>query len=260
MSHLRLNLSIHSLTRCSKGYVSPPNRKFNSLLPNCRPSTRNSKSRHRILAVVKRTAFGTMLLLIATCTASMSHSSPLSTAFLDCDDVKAGQTQLRKTAPIAFQSGSIRLYGSVRLSRAKGEAGTHQCLANYRLFLSSGSATFSMIKEFSDREDADVGVDIIGASNDGNMIAANFWWAQGDATGHRPVIVDVKANSAMLLPLDDRILKQLPSCDYFEEFIGVTDAGEAIIRVPKSAYVEKGRPSQGKWLFDLHSGKVKRMR
>jgi hypothetical protein len=49
----------------------------------------------------------------------------------------------------------------------------------------------------------------------------------------------------MLLPLEERILKQLPSCDYFEEFNGVTNAGEAIIRVPKSAYVEKGCPSQG---------------
>jgi hypothetical protein len=102
-----------------------------------------------------------------------------------------------------------------------------------------------MIKEFTDQEDNGVGVDIIGTSSDGNKIAADFWWAAGDATGHRPVIVDVKSNSVMLLPLEERILKQLPSCDYFEEFNGVTNAGEAIIRVPKSAYVEKGCPSQG---------------
>jgi len=74
------------------------------------------------------------------------------------------------------------------------------------------------------------------------------------------VIVEVKSNSVMFLPLDDRILKQLPSCDYFEEFIGVTNAGEAIIRAPKSAYVENGCHSQGKWLFNLHSGIVKRMK
>jgi len=116
-----------------------------------------------------------------------------------------------------------------------------------------------MIKEFSDPENDGVGVDIIRASSDGNMIAADFWWAAGDYTGHRPVILDVKSNAVTLLPLDDRILKQLPSCDYFEEFIGVTNAREAIIRVPKSAYVETGCPSQGKWLFNLHSGIVRRM-
>jgi hypothetical protein len=32
-----------------------------------------------------------------------------------------------------------------------------------------------MIKEFSDQEDDGVGVDIIGASSDGDMIAADFW-------------------------------------------------------------------------------------
>jgi hypothetical protein len=58
----------------------------------------------------------------------------------------------------------------------------------------------------------------------------------------------------------ERIVKQLPSCGYAEEFIGVTDAGEAIIRVPKSQYVEKGCRSQGKWLFNLHEGTVRRMK
>jgi hypothetical protein len=117
-----------------------------------------------------------------------------------------------------------------------------------------------MIKEFSDPESDGVGVDIVGASSDGNMIAADFWWAAGDYTGHRPVILKVKSNSVILLPLDDRILKQLPSCDYFEEFIGATNDGEAIIHVPKSQYVRTGCPSQGKWLFNLHSGIVRRMK
>jgi hypothetical protein len=174
--------------------------------------------------------------------------------------MKPGQTELRKTAPIDFQSGAVRLYGSVQLSRAKGEAGKQGCSAVYKLFLSSNGKPFAMIKEFSDQEDDGVGVDIIGASSDGDMVAADFWWAGGDYTGHRPVIVDLKSNSVMFLPLDERIIKQLPTCDYFEEFIGVTNAGEAIIQVPKSAYVEKGCPSQGKWLFNLHSGIVKRMK
>lgn len=201
-----------------------------------------------------------MLLLIATCSASRSQSSPRSTESLDCDDIKPGQTVSRKTAPIDFQSGAVRVYGSVQLGKAKGRAGIHGCAAVYKLFLSSNGKPFVLIKEFSSHEDDGVGVDIIGESSDRNMIAADFWWAGGDYTGHRPVIVDVKSNSVMFLPLGERILKQLPSCDYFEEYIGVTDAGEAIIRVPKSAYVKTGCPSQGKWLFNLHSGTVMRMK
>jgi hypothetical protein len=89
--------------------------------------------------------------------------------------MKSGQTESRKTAPIDFQSGDVRLYGSVQLSRAKGEGGKHGCSADYKLFLSSNGKPFVMIKEFSDQEDDGVGVDIIGASSDGDMIAADFW-------------------------------------------------------------------------------------
>jgi hypothetical protein len=209
---------------------------------------------------VKKATLGIILIFIAACSASLAQSSPLSTASLDCDDIKPGQTESQKTAPVIFQSGTVRRYGSVRLSRAKGEAGKNGCAVVYKLFLSSNGKPFEMIKEFSDQDDVSFGVDIIGASNDGNMIAADFWWAAGDATVHRPVVVDVKSNSVSLLPLDDRIIKQLPSCDYSEEFIGVTNTGEAIIRVPKSQYVEEGCPSQGKWVFNLQSGLVKRMR
>jgi len=87
------------------------------------------------------------------------------------------------------------LYGSVQLSGAKGNAGKHGCSVVYKLFMSSNGKPFEMIKEFSDKDDFSFGVDIIGASNDGNMIAADFWWAAGDATGHRPVVVDVRSNS-----------------------------------------------------------------
>jgi hypothetical protein len=124
---------------------------------------------------VKHKTLRIMLLLIVTCPASISQAGPRITASLDCGDMKPDQTESRKTAPMDFQSDAVRLYGSVQLDRAKGEAGRHGCSAVYKLFLSSNGKPFVKIKEFSDQEDDGVGVDIIGASNGGNKIAADFW-------------------------------------------------------------------------------------
>ncbi|HEY6971645.1 MAG TPA: hypothetical protein VJA94_20710 [Candidatus Angelobacter sp.] len=130
----------------------------------------------------------------------------------------------------------------------------------YKLFVAHPDGKFVLTKQYSEKADGSVGAEMIGASPNERMLAADFWWAEGDYTGHRPVIYNVETRSAQSRALHDEIRKQLPSCDYFEEFIGVSDAGEAIIRVPQSAYVEKGCHAQGKWLFDMQSGRVHRLK
>jgi hypothetical protein len=179
---------------------------------------------------------------------------------MECSELKVGHTVTRKTSPIDIRSGTLRAYAAVQLSRPKDDTNADSCEALYKLFVAEGSGPFVLVKRFSESADTNVGVEMVGASKNEKMIAADFWWAAGDYTGHRPVIYDVEAKSVHLRALNDEIRKQLPSCDYFEEFIGVTDSGQAIIRVPKSAYVETGCPAQGTWLFNIRSGSVQRVK
>jgi len=131
-------------------------------------------------------------------------------------------------------------------------------MVTYKLFVAHGNGKYVPVMEYSEKAEGSVGAEMIGASKNEKVLAADFWWAEGDYTGHRPVIYDAEAKSAHSRALNNEIRKQLPSCDYFEEFIGVTDTGEAIIRVTKSAYVDQGCPAQGEWLFDVQSGRVQR--
>jgi hypothetical protein len=201
-----------------------------------------------------------MLLSGVLCSAALGQRNPHSTAPLECSDVDAGQIVTRKTALMTVRSGAVRAYAVVQLSRANDDEEADSCTVVYKLFVAEGSKPFVSVKEYSERADSSVGVGMVGASKSEMVIAADFWWAAGDYTGHRPVIYDLNSKSAVLRTLKDEILRRLPSCDYFEEFIGVTDNGEAVIRIPKSTYVEKGCPAQGEWLFDVHSGSVRRMK
>jgi hypothetical protein len=200
-----------------------------------------------------------MLMSGVLCSTALGQRNPHSTAPLECSDVKAGQTVTRKTSPMTFRSAAVRAYATVQLSRANDDKEADSCTVVYKLFVAEGSKPFVSVKEYSERSDDIVGVKMVGASKSEMVIAADFWWAAGDYTGHRPVIYDVNSKSVVLRALKDEIRRQLPSCDYFEEFIGVTDTGEAVIRIPKSTYVEKDCPGQGNWLFDVRSGNARRM-
>jgi hypothetical protein len=148
----------------------------------------------------------------------------------------------------------------VQLSHANNDKGADSCTVVYRLFVAEKSKPFVSVKEYSERAGDGVGVEMVGASKSEMVIAADFWWTAGDYTGHRPVVYALNSKSVILRALKNEIRRRLPSCDYFEEFIGVTDTGEAVIRIPKSTYVEKGCPAQGEWLFDVHSGSVRRVK
>jgi hypothetical protein len=174
--------------------------------------------------------------------------------------VKAGHTVTQKTALMSDSSGAVQAYATVQLHRPSDDTNADSCKVVYKLFVAQSDGKFAAVKNYSEKAEGTVGASMIALSKNEKMLAADFWWAEGDYTGHRPVIYDISANSARIRALDDQIRKQLPSCDYFEEFIGVTDEGGAIIRVPKSAYVQKDCPAQGKWLFDVQSGEVQRMK
>jgi hypothetical protein len=199
------------------------------------------------------------ILLLALCSPAFGQNSH-PTAPLECSELAAGKSVVRKTSPLSIRSGAVQIHASVQLSRPPDNRDAGSCTVVYKLFLTEPGGPPRLLKEFSERATGGVGVEMVGASKNELMIGADFWWAAGDYKGHRPVIYDVNTKSVSLRALDAAITKQLPSCDYFEEFIGVSDSGEAIIRVPKSIYVDEGCPGQGKWLFNVHSGNVQRLK
>ena len=194
------------------------------------------------------------------CSPSLSQQKSQASESMDCSVIPAGQSVTRKTNVITFEPGSIRVYGSVKLSRLNRGSKPERCRADYKLFVSRKRKDFALIKQFSDDEGDFVGVDMVGYSQNMNLIAADFWWAAGDYTGHRPVVYNLTSKLVAFRALNDEISKQLPACDYFEEYVGVSDRGEAIIHIPKSPYSDEGCPDQGKWLFNLHTRVAKRMK
>lgn len=198
-------------------------------------------------------------MFVAVCLSGTAQQLPRSTKPIECDDLKAGQTVTKRTAVSSFPESALRVYATVTLRRPPN-GNADECTVTYKLFIAEGRDEFAEVKRYSEHADGSVGVQLIGTSKSGKFIAADFWWAAGDYTGHRPVIYETERKTAHLRELNDEIRKQLPSCDYFEEFVGVTDRGEAIIRVPKSVYVEQGCPAQGDWTFDTHSGSVHRIK
>jgi hypothetical protein len=60
--------------------------------------------------------------------------------------------------------------------------------------------------------------------------------------------------------LEDRIQKQLHGCDQNEDFVGVTNSGEAIFAVPLSIYDDAPTwGDKGLWQFNLETGQVFRI-
>ncbi len=198
------------------------------------------------------------LFIVAFCSALLAQQTK-STEPVECSEVPKGKAITRQTPRFSTDSGSIRAYVVVRLSRPEDDLDARSCTAMYSLFVSEQGKEFLLVKKHSQVEENLVGAQIIGVSKNQQMLAADFWWAAGDYTGHRPVVYNRKTKAVAFRELDDQITKQLPSCDYSENFVGITDGGDALIEVPKSIYVDTGCPAQGIWAFDLGSGRVSRL-
>jgi len=200
----------------------------------------------------------TALFILAFCSVLLAEQTN-STEPVECSEVPKGKAVTRQTPRFSTDSGSIRAYVLVRLSRPEDDLDARSCTVLYSFFVSDQGKTFVLVKKHSQLEENLVGAQIVGVSKNQRILAADFWWAAGDYTGHRPVVYNRRTKAVAFRALDDQITKQLPSCDYFEDFVGITDQGEALIEVPKSIYVDTGCPAQGVWAFDLRSGKATRL-
>jgi hypothetical protein len=175
----------------------------------------------------------------------------------DCTKVAAGQTLKLKTDTLLNQRENLRAYATLDLERDSGDATGKFCIATYSLYVSERTGGFKLVRNFSGRIADRAGADIVGFSDNGLKLAADFWWATGFYVAHRPVIYDSKAKIARLSALEDKITSQLPACNYAENFTGVTNAGDAVFHVP-AASAAQGCGDQGDWLLDVRTGEAQR--
>ena len=217
---------------------------------------RNDKSAEVLLKLFARcTALAACLLFALAVWAEKNPT--LSSQTLDCSKVGA-QPLSSKTERVTNAKKSNDAYATIELVRDPADASGASCVATYTLYMSQYSSNFKAVKTFSVQLRDSAGVDLIGFSDNGSKLAADFWWSAADYKGHRPVVYDLKSKVGRLDELSDQITGQLPACAYSEELTGVTDAGEVAIHIPPSGHVANGCPDQGDWLLDSRTGVARR--
>jgi hypothetical protein len=136
-----------------------------------------------------------------------------------------------------------------------------KCRITWSVFSVAKDNQLTRLLQYSEvTEESEIGAEFLGTSRDGSKLLVNFWTAAGDYTGHRPAVYDVAGQQGYVRPVADRVIKNLPSCDYFTEIVGVTDEGNVILHVPTSIYVDQGCPDQGKWLLNMKTNRITRLK
>jgi hypothetical protein len=156
----------------------------------------------------------------------------------------------------------FRAYGVVESRFAKADKDQPHCHVIYSLFTSAGTGRFIEIKRFEwDGDRGQIaGIDLIGLSPSGAKFAADFWWAEGDGEVHRPLIVDLATRHVIDRSLDDGIQKRIHGCDQNEDFVGVTNAGEALFAIPPSTYDDSPEcGGKGVWSFNVTTGGIRQV-
>lgn len=205
-------------------------------------------------------ALGLLLLLsVSSAQAQTAYSADTG----ECGEDTPSHVSASKTPVRVGKNASVKIYGKIEIRRNAPDAKQKHCHVVYHLMLSQRGGPFSEVKRLEwDWEDGEIaGIDLVSSSPSGLKVAADFWLAQGDGTLHRPVVYDLKNHTAADRPLEDLIQKRIQGCDQNEDFMGVTDIGEAIFAIPPSEYDDSPEcGDKGIWHFNLQTGRVYRVK
>jgi hypothetical protein len=164
-----------------------------------------------------------------------------------------------RSAVFSGSAQTFRSYGTIVFRRSSAPAAKLSCHVVYRLYVATKGEPFHQAMQFAwDTEQGEIaGIDLIGLSKDSSKFAANFWLAKGDWTEHRPVVYDLSTKQATQAALEDKIQKRIHGCDQLEDFIAVTNDGEAVFAIPPSTYEDSPEcGDKGLWHFNLKTGDV----
>jgi len=179
----------------------------------------------------------------------------------ECDDSAVAAKRV-KSPVFADAERHFRAYGIIESQSTKVDKGHLHCHVIYTLFILTRDNHFSEVKRFVwDAEPRQItGIDMIGLSPNGVKFAADFWWAEGDGEVHHPVIVDLASRTVLDRSVEDSIQKRIHSCDQNEDFVGVTNAGNALFAIPPSTYDDSPEcGDKGVWSFNAATGEVRQV-
>ena len=199
-----------------------------------------------------------LLIVAVLFPAALFAQQPFSTPTAECVDTPAGTTAREQTD--AKTAKDAQVMAAITISRPVDDKDARHCHVEYALLFREPGQPYRTVAAFQEDGQDAFGVDLVGFSPDKQKVAANFWYAAGDFTAVRPAIYDRSTKKSMVKELGEQITRQLPACDYTMEMTGITNAGEAVVHIPKSIQVEEGCPDQGNWLFDLRTEKVRRIK
>jgi hypothetical protein len=180
----------------------------------------------------------------------------------ECGSDTPAKVTTAKSDLFTDKVSGIRAYGSVSYLRLQANAGGNHCHVIYKLFVAASGQQFKLVKQLDwDADDGQIAaIELIGLSPDRTKFAASFIIAEGDGQLHGPVVYDLKTKTINYLALEDKIQKRIHGCDQNEDFIGVTNAGEAVFAIPPSEYDDTPEcGDKGIWNFNLKTGRVYRV-
>ena len=209
---------------------------------------------------LRRIGLSLSLLLASTpCVVAQKH---LSVDTGECSSDMPATEITTKSPTFTDKIHQLNAFGVVSIYKLADDAKKIQCHVVYQLFVSAHGGPTNLVERHEwDTEGGEIaGIDIIGVSADGSKFASDFWLAGGDGEEHRPVVYDAISAKASTRSLGNKILMRIHNCDHNEDFIGVTNAGEAIFAVPPSTYDDSPEcGDKGLWHFNLRSGLVYRV-
>lgn len=211
--------------------------------------------------------FAILALLLMAALPCWAYKKHIQIDTSECQPQTPNEVQSFTSEKFIDITRGVQAYGQISIRRTTNATDEAKCHVMMQLFVSSHNSKFIKVEEFEkDTEQGEIaGIELIGLSKDGSKFAANYWQAEGDGQTHQPVIYDFHTKKTATAPLEDRIQNHLHHCDQVEDFIGVTNSGDAIFAVPPSTYVDDPRDyspcgDQGVWYFNVQTGKVIRVK
>ncbi len=180
----------------------------------------------------------------------------------ECGDTPGPKAVRHKSPLFVDAKRQLRAYGLVTYRYNREDAKAERCSTSLHLFVSDHGQPFREVKSKNQVTSPGeiVGVGIIGLSRSGKFLAADFWFADGDGVSHQPVVFDLASQKASTRELDPGAMTE-QGCDQVQDFVGVTDGGEAVFAVPPSNYVDPPEcGDHGLWYFNLQSGKIRQVK
>lgn len=224
-------------------------------MPNCWIAIESMRPAHPKHSQFLHRPAALLFVLLVLTPSAFSWSRDIS---FECSDLAPGASQsFLKTFPVGNKFVT-QITIAVQASNV-GTKETSKCHVQWTVRATSKGRTRLLFHHADDPASSLNGASLNGTSPDGSKLLLDFYTSAGNRTDHHPVVYDFLADKWVIRDVGTRIIEKLPHCDYFTFVDSVTNDGDVVLSVPKSAYADKGCPDQGEWLLNMQTDTISRM-